>query len=63
MAYYGLRDFIMAAVTVRRGTIAKCSSPFSSKKMDIDVRRGEKLTKSRCGTSKARPEAVSMRNG
>ncbi len=43
--------------------MAKCSSPFSSKKMEMDVRLGEKPTKSRCGTWKTRPEAVSIWNG
>jgi len=52
---------VTTAVTVRSGTTAKCSLPPSSKKIEIEVRFGEKLTKSRWGTSKIRPEAVSTR--
>lgn len=53
----------ITAVTVSRGTIAKCSFPSSSKEIKSELFRGEKLIKPRCGTSKTRPEAVSIRNG
>jgi hypothetical protein len=50
----------IADVMVSNGTIAKCSVPFSSDETISDVFLVEKLTKSRCGTSKTRPEAVSI---
>ncbi len=53
----------IAAVIVRSGTMAKCSVPFSSYEMNSEVFRVEKLMKSRCGISKIRSEAVSIRNG
>jgi hypothetical protein len=43
--------------------MAKCSFPSSSNEMSNEVFLGEKLRKSRCGTSNTRPDAVSIRNG
>ena len=53
----------MADVMLSSGTTAKCSVPFSSYETISDLFLVEKLTKSRCGTSNKRPEAVSILNG